>query len=374
MRLPSRLNPDPGLWGAHDRSEQEIADAIRQLHDLLVRRFPSRDLNCYSPIALGRHLMAACWHKDNILVPPAPDDIRELVKRSAPQHRNEIFVPDHLETIPALYEYDTRIAYLWGCRGLPYGSVAHEMGDLSGGDKVFSAWKAPLNWMHIGLLPQWSTGWTYPRIGEGYLDAREWHEARDLGWSMRALGERVRWECHGALDRWVDGIQWALRQVEYEGILDRMIRRVALWTIGSLHPTTTTRKRTGDKPPIGNPSTRYDPETRTYEWLEEVPIRGRAGIYSHPEWSTAIWARSRTRMAKMALTIPREELVAIRGDALYTTTRQPQWEGVERPAIGQLRFKWCREKEMPAPHTIRELDEIRREEDGHEGGDLRELE
>src|SRR5690349_24554411 len=88
--VPSRMDPTPELWDDELTTEQETVDVLRRVHSLLIRHFPSKDLNCGSPVALGYHLAAACWHKDNIKVPPAPEDIRDLLRQSSPQGRHEI--------------------------------------------------------------------------------------------------------------------------------------------------------------------------------------------------------------------------------------------------------------------------------------------
>ncbi len=362
--MPSKACFDDGLWDEEPYSGSEIRDAILQMHTLLIQKFPSRDLNCTSPVSLGRHLMAACWHRDNIKVPPAPSEIRDLLKSTSPQGRHEILTFSGIETIPALYEYDMRLAYLWCCKGLPYGKVEHSLegSPAEVWHKAYCFVDAPLNWDHIGLLPHRNREWGYPLYDvEGWYDHREVMLADRSGWEVKRW-ETLTWEKEGALDHWSDGILWALRQVPEGGLVYRMLRRTALHTIGSLHQTTKRYERTGLEPPAGNPSTRLDQRTGIYSWVIEEPIKGRGQIYMHPEWSTTIWARCRARMAQLALRVPRRELIAIRQDALYTTTPQPQWEKPGPVPAGGVRLKWCIERSMPAPHSLDELDRLRRGE------------
>lgn len=353
----TRLWIEPYLWTEEDLSEKATEAAISRMAALLLERFPTSDLNCTGPLALGRHCLAIAWRKDGIRVPPAPPEILTLLKGRSPQARHEIFTPPDLEAIPALYEYDLRLAYLWCCKSLPYGTPQHSNPTSPPPHKIEARWAAPMTWKGIGLLPERREKWCWPVCGQGWIDRREFQLATKEGWDVRFL-DGLLWPEEGALDRWSDGIQWALRQVEPGGTIYQMLRRVALWTIGSFYRTTSTRHMEGDTPPtVAN--ARYYPLTERYHWTEEVPISGSQQMYVHPEWATTIWARCRARVTEFALHIPRTDLVAIRQDAIYTSVRQPRWEGRDKVPIGGIRLKWLREEEMPAPHSIDDLRQLR---------------
>ncbi len=342
-----------------------LQDVLGEVHCVLVKHFPSHNLNMSSPVALGRHGMAACWCKDDIKVPPAPPDILKLLKEMGPQGRHEIFTLPGLETIPALYEYDMVLAYLWCCKGLPYGAVTRttQKPDRSP-DKLRAVFAAPQRepgwqgWPHIGLLPVKVEGkWQYPLGGAGWIDFREYDLAVSKGWDVYT-GEFLCWPEHGALDRWSDGMQAALRQYEPGSLGYRIIRRVALQAIGSLHRTTFNRSRTlpyarRAELPRSCPSLRLSDDEAWYHWGEEKPILGREAIYMHPEWTSSVWARCRARIAQAALSVPREELVAIRQDAIYTTTPQARLEGGDR--VGSFRLKDYVPGSLKAPRTLEEL-------------------
>lgn len=341
------------------------ADAERALQvaeSLIVQRFRVEDGNFSSPVALGRHLMAAAWAKDGIRVPPAPPEIRELLTTIGPQGRHECLTLPELETIPGLYGYDMRLAYLWCCKGLPFGEVeryewtpAH-----SDGQKVRAVWAASDGWSHIGLLPQRQQGWQYPLQGEGWIDIREWSLAERNGWHVD-VSEGLHWQQEGALDRWADGLQWCLRQSKGDRIVYRLFRRVALNSIGSLHRSSVRRSRAlpvsgREAPPEGNPSLRLSADGSTYFWQEEQPLNNRALLYCHPEWTSSVWARCRARIAQAALQFPREQVIAMRQDALFLSQRA-EWK--DDGAVGRFRLKEGVAGPLPAPHSLEELQELR---------------
>lgn len=69
----------------------------------------------------------------------------------------------------------------------------------------------------------------------------------------------------------------------------------------------------------------------------------------HPEWSAAIWSRVHIRVAKALLSVPREAVVAVRGDAIYLTDRAPEIDEQDDGAVGRLRVKGYVSGPLPAP-------------------------
>ena len=78
----------------------------------------------------------------------------------------------------------------------------------------------------------------------------------------------------------------------------------------------------------------------------------RGGPLSHPEWSAAIWARCRYRLAKALLSVPRETLLGCCVDALYLTA-DPGW--AETGKVGEFRVKGRLSGPLPAPRTLSDL-------------------
>ncbi len=348
-------------WAEGEPARHEMCAALARLDGLLSRKFQSNRLNLASPVALGRHLLATAWSLDGLLMPPAPPEIRALLTEHSPQGRHECLTPADVAVIPALYEYDMRLAYLWCCKGLPYGAVERRWHDEA--DKLRVTWEAPETWRHLGLLPQRQQGWVYREQGEGWIDRREVDLAIRQGWSLVAE-DGLAWESHGALDRWADGLQACLRQCKEEPLVYRMLRRVALNTLGSLHRSSVKRHRAAprgqeDRLPASNPTLRMSDDGAVYYWVDETPISARGLLYVHPEWTTTIWARCRGRMAQAALQFPREALIAIRQDALFTTQLHPTWS--DDGTVGRIRLKGEIPGPLKAPHSLEAFDALRRE-------------
>ena len=142
---------------------------------------------------------------------------------------------------------------------------------------------------------------------------------------------------------------------------------MALNAIGSLHRSSVRRTRalpTGgrEKPPAGNPTLRRSADGGTYFWQEETPLNPRALIYCHPEWTSSIWARCRARLAQAALQFPREQVIAMRQDALFVSELHRTWK--DDGAIGRFRLKESHAGPLPAPHTLEALQALREAGDG----------
>lgn len=351
-------------WSDADLPADEMQAALWRLNGLLSRTFRNPALNFASPVALGRHLMASAWRLDNIMVPPAPPEVREILTEHSPQGRHECLTLAEVEEIPALYCYDMRLAYLWCCKGLPFGAVEwRERGDPMDAHKIVTDWIAPEEWRHIGLLPQRQQGWAYPLTGGGLVDQREYTLAGRQGWGLLAA-RGLRWEHEGALDRWSDGLQGALRATREEKPVYRMLRRVALNAIGSLHRSSVRRHRSLPKGresdlPQGNPTLRMSEDGSVYFWYEEMPISARGLLYVHPEWTSTIWARCRARLTQAALQFPREQVIALRQDALFVTHPHPTWG--DDGAVGRFRLKESYPGPLPAPRNLDDLQALRRE-------------
>jgi hypothetical protein len=108
-------------------------------------------------------------------------------------------------------------------------------------------------------------------------------------------------------------------------------------------------------------------------WVVEytpAPLPADEQRFLHPEWPAAIYAITRCRLLYYrtqeagALTIPRPELLAMRTDALYVSSRQP-WKGTQP---GQFREKGAITHRVAAPHTETELLRLAEKLEGLEDG------
>lgn len=161
-------------------------------------------------------------------------------------------------------------------------------------------------------------------------------------------------------------------------VAQKAVRAILLDTIGMFHRGA--RRRTYSAPlgspavPLGRPLevvTLADGEdVALWEVREPAP----ADAMSHPEWSTQVYSRVRARIligwqgtgrggvvVTGLVTLPREHIAVVRGDALYLTAN-PHWPDHGRP--GALRVKEHRPGPLSWPDSLGQLKTV--QGDSHE--------
>jgi hypothetical protein len=260
--------------------------------------------------------------------------------------------------IPALYCYDGRAMYMGCCNGLGYAGgrwLQMSQEDIQPGDRgrakvVFSA---PANWQHVGLLAvkrEGGAGWHWPVSGdwETWADCAEIRLARQQGWSVHVMDKLV-WPEADPLGLWATRLSrlYLADGSAGQGLVGRCARAICLHTIGWFHNLGYTDQRSivsPDDPRVTIDNVEWDTD-EGYQIKERV-LTGKKPEHCHPEWSAAIWARARLRVTKALLETPRDDLVAVRGDAIYRTSlakadpgrlMDPWKDGGD---VGRLRLKW----------------------------------
>ena len=143
------------------------------------------------------------------------------------------------------------------------------------------------------------------------------------------------------------------------------IRNILLHGIGSFNREQKTRTyillNTEDAPAGFNRTSNYkelDEHRALYTLVEEDTDES----MMFPQWAALIWARCRARMTRAALSLPYNEIIAIRTDAIATTHPVAAWN--TNTKIGQLRQKWAVPKPLRAPASSEALDELQRKVTG----------
>lgn len=296
----------------------------------------------------------------SVSFPTLAQDVRTVIENNIGQGRLEMLA--HTENTPqvdTLYVLDAIWMYSACCRRLPCEPVEHDY------QNTFAGWRSafyrvqfqvPPAWAHIGLLPTWHpkqhrTVWPSKPSEhwyEAFVGPEELKLAIENGWPVRIA---ERWLFREGDDIHVDPLRYwieklrALREMctdEREGqkgpLLRGAIRALCIKAVGGLH-------RKGRFQHIETPiedveSIPDDAEilyiTDTHcTWRKPIPLDSAMAQFAHPEWSAAIWGRARARLAKAALQLPRETIIALRSDAIVTTF-DPGWHG-EKP--GEFRLK-----------------------------------
>lgn len=390
-------------------SAWEAAEAWRTLAACIAGAFDGATL-LDTPATTGRELMLRSIAPGTEW-PILSAEHQELIRATSGQARIETVVgdPEVVEgpgrdpgvsgfesrrsphTIPALYEYDMRLAYAASAgTQLGAGTPTHDhyaeyMGQQRGRylvDVIVPAdWDRPFGL--LGVKDE-GGGWRYPHEpGEWFqtwCDGAELHVAFAHGWQSHSIiRERLlfpKYDGPGPLDLWrarlvrlyqTLGAQKIHRNARPMLDLVRQgVRSIILHSIGALHASshevTRFSRSIDDVPRDAKPRVRFEgeyclwPETHEARWA----------ALAHPEWSAAIWARTRARLLDSpgglgylrqgALNVVNgTEVVAFSTDAVYLTKQQMHW--LDDGSTGRFRLK--RWGEGPYPRPANRTDIIR---------------
>lgn len=312
-----------------------------------------------TPSALGLYLLTQMGTD----LTPLPEAERLLIVNTSCQHRIEL-LPGTGE-IPALHYYDGRAMYL-GCCGYAataggrYRRVEGEdiRPDERGRARV--AFDAPPGWDHLGLLAVKRAdgeGWEWPLAGETWADLCEIRLARQMGWEVEVL-EKITWPESAPLKLWADRLsRLYLHAAERDPVLARCYRSIVLHAIGRLHNVGWRDERS--VVPVDDPRATFEAveaiDGQEAHIVERVQF-GKLPHYSHPEWSAAIWSICHVRVAQALLSVPREWVVGVRGDAIYLKYPAPD-DGPWRDdgKCGRIRLKGSRSGLLPYPRSWADL-------------------
>lgn len=306
--------------------------------------------------------------------PVLADEHQRIIRSASGQGRIET-LPVEGDTIPGLAVYDARVAYSALVWSLGRGPAIHD-----GRPEVVPygrgwyrcRWSAPAGWDHVGILPEKhddvGAGWHYPTVGAGWCEAVEVELALARGWTVD-VEERLLLVDPTAdpLRKWSERLTAAYTAAE-SPLVRAGLRAILLHAIGGLHGrpgriTRRTEEASAHTIPEGATIERMDghhviwsAESRT-PWPE----------MSHPEWSSAVWARARRRLLLApgevgALTIPRADVLGFRTDAIYTTRPIPEWDAVDDGRPGRYRRQDTLSGPLPAPRRPLDLLRLRQVE------------
>jgi hypothetical protein len=275
-----------------------------------------------------------------------------------------------------------------GCR-----PVKHDHGGVYEGFRPARyriAYHVPDGWAHLGLFmtKDLSGAWAYPRrpdeTGETWADAAELrialgpfpHTCTDCercyrenddarcpqhGWPF-AIHERLLFTAgQKPLRAWAEKLL-AARDACASKPARASTRKILLHAIGAFHGSRRAVTRYGsqqdapDNVPLRAVLTASGDEL--YTW-DEPGIAPTVPDYDRPEWPSQVWAKTRARLLLHhdfdtkhyvgALTLPLEQIVALRLDALYLMV-DPGWADHMRPGAFRVKgyldgpLSWPREE------------------------------
>jgi hypothetical protein len=391
------------------RAHTDLARALRRQplwQDVYLLDTPARTGLDLWRVSIGRHTVNGRYV--TLEYPILPDGVRTLIRATSGQGRFELPPPPGGSEgyAPALNYLDKRLAYAAPALDeLGIGPVTHdEASDYAGWQpaRYRVAYQVPDGWAHLGLFmtkdPAKQAGWVYPRTpgetGETWLDAAELRIAlgpfpqtcpdcercyrindgarcSQHGWPF-SIRERLVFTKGRPLHAWAEKLV-AARDNCYTGPARAAARNILLHTIGAFHDTPRPATHYGVAADVPNGvavDTLLLPSgEELYAWQlrsQEPPTDS-----THPELSSQVWARTRVGMLLHrpygtekylgALTLPFEQIVALRLDALYSTV-DPGWPDNGGP--GAFRLKGHLAGPLPWPREEWELAIVKEQRKG----------
>jgi len=353
--------------------------ATNRLTALLRGAFGPKALLLPYPHLTGQHL----WRQTRDIegYPLLPDELQERIQHSAGQGRQVVYTPPGTKTIAGLAYYDMRFSYAASLTNLPCGPARYGQG---GAFMPYpDGWwhirfRVPDGWAHIGILgelhPDTGEKW-YPDApgycGDTWAGSPEIRLALSRGWGVEVI-ESITFPDTGAYPRPLE--VWREKLVTLYaregGEVQDAIRDITLHTIGAFHRAARQEwvivpRAERERLPEENTDITRTPEGDfTYQvW---APLRPALLPFTHPEWSALIWSRNKARVlcheragrGSGALCVPRRDVIALRGDAVYLA-RDPDWGAQDDGKPGAMRLKGLLTGPLPAPRTRDDLNALR---------------
>lgn len=377
-------------FGSGDYSRSD-AEQAWQLVERALRRSGRTDAAMFrSPGATGLDLWLRTMGGE---VPaPLPDDVQELIRAWAPQHRIELMPPAQ-PTMPAVWVLDGRWMYAALLRELGTGpavmltaeQAAARAADPYARGRYLVEFSAPDYWRDArlpGLLlspagDNPGDGWHAPMQGVTWCDAAELQLARRYEWAT-TIREGIALHQGRPLDTWGARLIRARESVTIDGELGDMVRAalrsILLHTVGSFHSRGREEQAVTASPMQPPRGDGWQPPTVLDDgraiWRRDAPEPSERQLaLRHPEFSAAIWGRAHVRIMETTtaagrragvLATPAASLVSIYGDALMTTVL-PGWaRDPDDGKPGRLRVKGHLCGPIDWPTSARERDDISR--------------
>lgn len=275
--------------------------------------------------------------------------------------------------------------------------------------------RIPSWWDSIGILPvKHPDGkrWHWPNrpgsVHQTWADACELKLAVDQGWTVEATPEgpadnpftflgAIKLSKANSLRPFSEAVQrmigethtrWAVKSPVAANIMESALKhmyRVTIGTFAARNPVTTTTVLDANDIPrdIDSFTTMRDAKGRTIGYQYETHRFGRDPESWHPEIAARLWALSRVRTLATpiagsrqktgALSIRTGQLIAIHGDAIYTTI-VPAWSmpvaqgGGDDGRDGRLRLKGVLPGPLTAPATRADRGDLSEQAEAHGTG------
>lgn len=336
-----------------------------------------------SPGTIGLHLLERLLPRE-AAYPVQREEIRTLLYQHSPQPRKECLTLSELDQIPAFHDLDGRWMYV-ACLvySFPVGKPTRDC--WSEFERYRPGWyrltaTIPADWQHVGLLPLpgkrigSEKPWVWPAtpgmvLSDLWVSEPELRLALEQGWPC-TIHERLLFAGQKVLRTWQE------RLVKMREDAERLppdlcphvrgaIREILLHAVGRWHMQAWEEERTvaleewerlAPSLTAEEQMSVYQRESGLWSYVAQRALSGKEGKWLRPEWSAYVWAYCRVLLTRRLLSLPREVLLGVNTDAIYTTL-DPGWSDDGTP--GQFRSKGWLAGPLPAPHTEEALHRLK---------------
>lgn len=349
-------------------SVQACKEAWHMLSSLLRGQFGEHAVVMGTAAATGQNLLRLSLpHGEKYELLPA--EIQSVLFKNFGQGRIETFYRPSV-TVSDLYEVDGTWMYAACCRDVPTGPCVRDFGGEminEGKSPAFYRVMAtvPENWQHVGLLPcldedavkrNADIKTCYPNTPDhifvSWCTNSELRLAAEQGWSYTIL-ERVYWleRSSDPLRLWLERLKRIRERCDFlaeplRTMIRQAIRSIVLKAIGSFYRHNVTNDGYVPVDDIDDV-----PEDAMWEMIDESTVYFREELelstkqqqMLQPHWACWVWGNARTRLAKAALAMPFESIMALRTDGIWTTydigqSPNPLWQDTGKPGSWRKKY------------------------------------
>lgn len=290
-----------------------------------------------SPSTTGLAMLRAYWDRQGYAFDPAPADVQTLIRSTSGQGRFELLPRGRERGGRRLVAVDARFQYAAIAGSIELG--VGEPVDIGPHDPppYAAAWvevevEAGDGCPPFGLLgvkDPHGRGWSYPARGR-FVTWCHWCEvelARANGYRV-TVRRAIVWRSRSrALRGWASAMVRERDRLDGRTAIAEPVRaavaaayrNLTIQTIGQLHGRDTRREYVvADAAEIPADAEGWTRVEHGWRYVVAEPAAHRAA-WSHPEWTSHLWAVARVRLARQMLACKPAELVAVALDSTYVT-------------------------------------------------------
>jgi DNA polymerase type B, organellar and viral len=345
------------LWFSHIPDADTLKAAYEQLENLLRMQFNLKSYHLVStPTKAGKDLLLHSLPFEKVY-PALPEAERELLYTIGYQGRMETIKLPTRVSIDDLYCLDGTFMYAACVAHLPVGEFLHDKpGDTAprSEDRYIpgfyrATFRIPDDWAHIGLIKTSKERYESPdsqrypnkpgMLITNWVSYEELYLAQSQGWEVTVHERLIFPDTHRITDplaTWIKHLR-QIREAAKRGAYGRLSsyiadgdRAITLGTVGTFNRHQVVERHTVTYAEAGRIPAGVQALPQPYGIDYWLPKRLAATKWSHPEWALTAWGRARAKLARVALQLPYDSLLALRTDGIWTNARPGAYDNRDK--------------------------------------------